>query len=57
MGIEGEGGMDPQTAPGEVTAGADVLVAGTAVFGAPGGAAEGMRRLQASIAGLGPCAG
>jgi len=27
------------------------------VFGAPGGAAEGMRRLQASIAGLGPCAG
>jgi len=55
--IEVDGGIDPQTAPRAVTAGADVLVAGTAVFGAPGGAAEGMRRLQASIAGLGPCAG
>lgn len=33
--IEVDGGVTPETAPGVVEAGADVLVAGSAVFGAP----------------------
>jgi ribulose-phosphate 3-epimerase len=53
--IEVDGGIDPATAPRAVAAGADVLVAGTAVFGAPGGAAEGMRRLLECVQGIGPC--
>ncbi len=53
--IEVDGGIDPATAPRAVAAGADVLVAGTAVFGAPGGAGEGMRRLLECVQGIGPC--
>jgi ribulose-phosphate 3-epimerase len=30
--VEVDGGIDPETAPSAVTAGADVLVAGTAIF-------------------------
>jgi ribulose-phosphate 3-epimerase len=33
--IEVDGGIDVQTAPGIVAAGADILVAGNAIFGAP----------------------
>jgi ribulose-phosphate 3-epimerase len=33
--IEVDGGIDVHTAPGIVAAGADILVAGNAVFGAP----------------------
>ena len=47
--LEIDGGIDPQTAPRVVTAGATMLVAGSAVFRAPGGPGEGMRRLRASI--------
>jgi ribulose-phosphate 3-epimerase len=48
--IEVDGGITPDTAPQVVAAGADVLVAGTAVFGAPevGGA---IKALQAGVAG------
>lgn len=48
--IEIDGGIDPATAPRVVAAGATLLVAGSAIFHAPGGAAEGVRRLRASIA-------
>jgi ribulose-phosphate 3-epimerase len=47
--LEIDGGIDPQTAPRVVTAGVTMLVAGSAVFHAPGGAAEGVRRLRASL--------
>lgn len=47
--LEIDGGIDPQTAPRVVTAGATMLVAGSAVFRAPGGPAAGMRQLRASI--------
>ncbi|MCS6925828.1 MAG: ribulose-phosphate 3-epimerase [Candidatus Binatia bacterium] len=50
--IEIDGGIDPATAPRVVAAGATLLVAGSAIFRAPGGAAEGVRRLRASIAGV-----
>lgn len=43
--LEVDGGIDASTAPPAVEAGANVLVAGSAVFGATGGAAEGMRQL------------
>lgn len=52
--LEVDGGIDPSTAPRAVLAGADVLVAGTAVFGAPGGAAGGMRALLESVRGISP---
>src|SRR6266581_4777575 len=45
------GDIDPQTAPRVVAAGATLLVAGSAVFRAPGGAAEGVRQLRASVEG------
>jgi len=48
--LEIDGGIDPQTAPRVVTVGATMLVAGSAVFRAPGGAAAGVRRLRASVA-------
>jgi ribulose-phosphate 3-epimerase len=48
-GVEIDGGIDPQTAPRVVAAGATMLVAGSAVFRAPGGAGEGMRQLRASF--------
>ena len=47
--IEIDGGIDPTTAPAVVAAGASLLVAGSAVFGAPGGPGAGVRRLRASL--------
>lgn len=47
--LEIDGGIDPSTAPHVVSAGATMLVAGSAVFRAPGGAAEGVRSLRESI--------
>lgn len=47
--IEIDGGIDPKTAPPVVTAGAMILVAGTAVFRASGGAGAGVRQLRASV--------
>jgi ribulose-phosphate 3-epimerase len=49
--LEIDGGIDPRTAPRVVTAGATMLVAGSAVFRAPGGAGDGVRQLRASVAG------
>lgn len=48
--IEVDGGIDSTTAPQVVAAGATLLVAGSAIFNAPGGPAEGVRRLRASLA-------
>jgi ribulose-phosphate 3-epimerase len=47
--IEIDGGIDMKTAPPVVTAGATLLVAGSAVFRAPGGAGEGVRQLRESL--------
>jgi ribulose-phosphate 3-epimerase len=47
--LEIDGGIDPRTAPRVVAAGATMLVAGSAVFHAEGGAGEGVRRLRASL--------
>lgn len=47
--LEIDGGIDARTAPHVVAAGASMLVAGSAVFRAPGGAAEGVRKLRESI--------
>jgi ribulose-phosphate 3-epimerase len=46
--IEVDGGIDPQTAPLAVAAGADVLVAGSAVFNETESVTAAMRRLQAA---------
>ena len=46
--LEVDGGIDERTAPVVVAAGARVLVAGSAVFGHPGGVAVAMERLGAS---------
>jgi len=43
--LEVDGGIEPKTVPLVVEAGAGVLVAGTAVFGHPGGPAAGIRSL------------
>jgi len=47
--LEIDGGIDTKTAPRVVTAGATMLVAGSAVFHASGGAGEGVRQLRASV--------
>jgi ribulose-phosphate 3-epimerase len=47
--VEVDGGIAPNTAPGVVEAGADVLVAGSAVFGHKDGAGGGVRSLRASL--------
>jgi len=47
--IEVDGGIDSATAPDVVAAGATLLVAGSAIFGAPGGPGEGVRQLRASL--------
>jgi ribulose-phosphate 3-epimerase len=47
--LEVDGGIEPHTAPLVVEAGARVLVAGSAVFGASGGATAGMARLKAAV--------
>jgi len=47
--LEVDGGIEPHTAPHVVEAGARVLVAGSALFGAPDGFTAAYRRLQASL--------
>jgi len=46
--LEVDGGIDPTTAPLAVAAGADALVAGTAIFGADEGIAAAMQSLRAA---------
>jgi ribulose-phosphate 3-epimerase len=48
--LEVDGGIEPHTAPLVVEAGARVLVAGSAVFGAAGGPAAGMAALKSAVA-------
>ncbi len=48
--LQVDGGIDAATAHRAAAAGADVLVAGTAVFGAPGGAARGLESLRQTLA-------
>jgi len=48
--LEVDGGIEPDTAPLVVEAGARVLVAGSAVFTVPGGATAGISRLKAALA-------
>ena len=47
--LEVDGGIDAKTAPLAVAAGANVLVAGTAVFGESEGVASAIERLRAAI--------
>jgi len=49
--LEVDGGVDAETAPHAVQAGANVLVAGSAIFGDSRGVAAAMNRLRASVAG------
>ena len=49
--IEIDGGIGPGNAARVAAAGATLLVAGSSVYHAPGGAAQGVRRLRASIDG------
>ena len=44
--LEVDGGIDAKTAPLAVASGADVLVAGTSIFGDSQGVAAAMKRLQ-----------
>lgn len=46
--LEVDGGIGPQTAPLVVAAGADTLVAGAAVFGAPAGIGPALQALRAA---------
>ena len=50
--VEVDGGIDAETAPLAVTMGANILVAGTAVFGENEGVAAAVERLRAAIAQL-----
>jgi ribulose-phosphate 3-epimerase len=47
--LEVDGGIDPKTAPLTVEAGANVLVAGSAIFNAKEGIAAAMQGLQAAV--------
>jgi ribulose-phosphate 3-epimerase len=47
--LEVDGGIDPTTAPLVVDAGANVLVAGSAIFGDNEGVAAAMKRLRAAV--------
>jgi ribulose-phosphate 3-epimerase len=47
--VEVDGGIDAETAPLAVAAGANVLVAGTAIFGGSEGVTVAMTRLRATI--------
>jgi ribulose-phosphate 3-epimerase len=47
--LEVDGGIEPHTAPLVIEAGARVLVAGSAVFGAAGGPSAGMAGLKAAV--------
>src|SRR6266404_4137485 len=49
--LEVDGGVDAETAPHAVQAGANILVAGSAIFGDARGVAAAMSRLRASVAG------
>jgi ribulose-phosphate 3-epimerase len=51
--LEVDGGIDAETAPLAVAEGANVLVAGTAIFGESEGVAAAMNRLRASIGQVG----
>jgi ribulose-phosphate 3-epimerase len=51
--LEVDGGIDVTTAPMAVRAGANVLVAGSAIFGERDGVGEAMDRLRAAIDGCG----
>lgn len=46
-----DGGVDARTAPAVVAAGANVLVAGSAIFGHPDGPAAGLRELADAVSG------
>ena len=48
--IEVDGGVDEETAPLAATAGANVFVAGSSIFGDKAGAALAMKRLFENIA-------
>jgi ribulose-phosphate 3-epimerase len=48
--VEVDGGVDEETAPLAVAAGADVLVAGSSIFGDGAGVASAMSRLRINIA-------
>jgi ribulose-phosphate 3-epimerase len=48
--IEVDGGIDTETAPLAVAAGASLLVAGSSVFDHPGGVAAGIRALRDAVA-------
>jgi ribulose-phosphate 3-epimerase len=47
--LEVDGGINAETAPRVVAAGASVLVVGEAIFGAREGVAEAMRRIRESL--------
>jgi ribulose-phosphate 3-epimerase len=47
--VEVDGGIDPETAPLAVAAGADVLVAGSAIFNEKESVAAAMDRLRSSV--------
>jgi ribulose-phosphate 3-epimerase len=47
--LEVDGGIEPHTAPLVVEAGARVIVAGSAVYGAAGGATAGIARLKEGL--------
>ena len=47
--LEVDGGISPATAPIVTRAGANVLVAGSSVYGAPGGVAAGIAALRTAI--------
>jgi ribulose-phosphate 3-epimerase len=49
VGLGVDGGINAETAPRVVAAGADVLVAGEAIFGAREGVAEAVRRIRESL--------
>lgn len=46
--LEVDGGIEPETTERVTAAGANVLVAGTSIYGHPGGVAEGIRLLRAA---------
>ncbi|MCJ7513186.1 MAG: ribulose-phosphate 3-epimerase [Anaerolineales bacterium] len=48
--LQVDGGISPKTAPAAVRAGADVLVAASAIFGHPQGIAAGLEALRRSVA-------
>jgi len=50
--LEVDGGIDEATAPLTVAAGANVLVAGSSIFGADVGVCAAMQRLRKAISGV-----